>query len=135
MSEENNNTPEVTSTDTAQPAAGETQAPASPEKDDINLALLAHVLVIFTGFVGPLIIWLVKKDDSEYVGAQAKEALNFAITLILGYIAAAILTVILIGILVYVAVGLMNLILPIVAAVKTSKGESYRYPLTLRLLK
>jgi len=66
------------------PPPPETAAPlppqAPPGKDDCSMAMLAHLLAIFTGFIGPLIIWLVKKDTSRFVDQQGKEALNWAIT-------------------------------------------------------
>jgi uncharacterized Tic20 family protein len=108
---------------------------ATPSKDDCNIAMLAHLLGIFTSFVGALIIWLFKKDDSPFVGAEAVEALNFQITIALGWIVASMLTLILVGFLMFPLLVLANLILCIVAAVSASKGKHYRYPLTLRLVK
>lgn len=110
-------------------------AESAPGNDDKNIALLSHLLVIFTGFVGPLIIWLLKKDESAYINEQAKEALNFSITMILAFVVCGLLSVILIGLLLMPLVGLWMVVMPIIAAVKCSSGESYRYPLTLRLLK
>ena len=107
----------------------------TPSKDECNLAMLAHLLGIFTSFVGALIIWLVKKDDSAFIASEAVEALNFQITIALGWIVAMMLTMILIGFLLYPVLVLANLILCIVAAVSASKGKPYRYPFTLRLVK
>ena len=106
-----------------------------PSKDDCNLAMLAHLLGTFTSFIGALIIWLVKKDDSPFVATEGAEALNFQITIALGWIIAAALSVILIGVLLYPVLFLANLILCILAAVSASKGRPYRYPLTLRLVR
>src|SRR5690348_1357609 len=58
----------------------------APDKDAKTMALLCHLLPIFTGFLGPLIIWLVKKDSSPFVDDQGKEALNFQITAFFGYL-------------------------------------------------
>jgi uncharacterized Tic20 family protein len=107
----------------------------TPSKDDCNLAMLAHLLGIFTSFVGALIIWLVKKDDSPFIAKEAVEALNFQITIALGWVIASMLAMILIGFLMFPVLVLANLILCILAAVSASKGEHYRYPLTLRLVK
>lgn len=112
----------------------ETSPIAAPSSEDKNLALLSHILIIFTFFIGPLVIWLVKKDSSPYVAEQAKEGLNFCITMFIAYVVSGILVVVLIGILMLWVLGLLNLILPIIAAVKTGEGQSYRYPFTLRLL-
>ncbi|HYD78997.1 MAG TPA: DUF4870 domain-containing protein [Paucimonas sp.] len=109
--------------------------PAAPSKDDCNIAMLAHLLGIFTGFVGALIIWLIKKDESSFINDQAKEALNFQITVAIGLIGAWILAFILIGFLLVPAIFLANFILCILAAIAASKGESYRYPFALRLVK
>ncbi len=107
----------------------------TPGKDDCNLAMLAHLLGIFTSFVGALVIWLVKKDDSAFVGTEAAEALNFQITIALGWIVAAMLTLILIGFLMYPVLVIVNLVFCILAAVSASKGKPYRYPMTLRLVR
>ncbi len=102
-----------------------------------TMALVAHLLGIFTGFIGALIIWLVNKDDSSkpFVIDQSKEALNFQITIAIAYIISSILVVVLIGTLMLAAVWVANLVLCIMAAVKANNGEAYRYPFTLRLIK
>ena len=107
----------------------------TPSKDDCNLAMLAHLLGIFTSFIGALIIWLIKKDQSAFVALEAVEALNFQITLAIAWFAAMMLTVILVGFLLYPVLLIANLVLCILAAVKASKGEGYRYPFALRLVK
>lgn len=106
----------------------------TPTKDDRNLAMLAHLLGIFTGFIGPLIVWLVKKDEPGFVAEQAREALNFQITIAIALFASFILKVILIGFLLVPIVFIINFILSIVAAVSASKGKPYHYPFTLRLV-
>lgn len=107
----------------------------TPSKDDCNLAMLAHLLGIFTSFVGALIIWLVKKDDSAFVGKEGAEALNFQITIALGWIVAVMLSMILIGFILYPVLLIGNLVFCILGAVSASKGQPYRYPLTLRLVR
>ena len=109
--------------------------PTTPSKEDCNLAMLAHLLGIFTSFVGALIIWLVKKDDSAFVAQEGAEALNFQITIALGWIIAMMLSMILVGFLLYPVLLIGNLIFCILAAVSASKGQPYRYPLTLRLVR
>ncbi|MCG8276651.1 DUF4870 domain-containing protein [Stenotrophomonas sp. NLF4-10] len=106
-------------------------------QDQRTMALLAHILGIFTGFIGSLIIWLVNKDNPEkgFVTDQAKEALNFQITLIIASFVSGILTLVLIGFLMLVAIGIANLVLCILAAMKANNGEAYRYPFALRLIK
>lgn len=108
---------------------------AGPSNDDRNIAMLAHLLGIFTGFVGALVIWLVKKDSSSFINDQAKEALNFQITVAIGLCAAWVLAFILIGFLLVPAIVLVNFIFCILAAIAASKGQTYRYPFALRLVK
>ncbi len=103
--------------------------------DDRNLAMLAHLLGIVSSFVGALIIWLIKKDQSAFIDEQGKEALNFQITIVLGFIIAGALTFILIGALLMPLLWIANLVFCILAAVATSKGEHYKYPFAIRLLK
>jgi uncharacterized Tic20 family protein len=105
------------------------------KKDDMNMAMLAHLLAIFTGFLGPLVIWLVKKDDSPYVDRHGKEALNFQLTVLLAFIASGFLSFLCIGLVLLPVVWVVDIIFCIIAAVKASRGEEYSYPLCLRLVK
>jgi uncharacterized Tic20 family protein len=107
----------------------------TPSTDDRNLAMLAHLLGIVSGFVGALIIWLIKKDQSAYVDEQGKEALNFQITMLIAFVGAWILMFILIGMLLMPLLLIANLVFCILAAVAASNGKSYRYPVAIRLLK
>lgn len=102
--------------------------------NDKNIAVLTHLGGIFFSFVPGLIVWLLKKDDSAYLGEQAREALNFQITVLLGYLVAWLLAFLLVGFLLLPAIYVANLVLCLIAAVKTSKGENYQYPLSLRLI-
>ena len=116
------------------------EAPQSPEAADIsqdskNMAMLCHLLGLFTNFVGPLILWLIKKDEDKFVDSQGKEALNFQITVIIAGIASGILSFVCIGFLLAIAVSICDLVFCILACVATSKGENYRYPVSLRLVK
>jgi len=105
--------------------------------EDRNLAMLTHLSGILLGFIVPLIIWLMNKDKTEkaWLNEQAKEALNFQITVLIAYFVSAILVVIIIGGLLGLAVWVANLVFCIIAGMAVNKGESYRYPLTLRLIK
>ncbi len=118
------------------PPPGTAQAPKEIEatSDEKTLALLAHLLGIFTWFVGALVIWLVKKDSSPYVSDHGREALNFQITIGLAHVAVGLLTCIGIGVLLLPVVMIVNIIFCIVATVAASKGEFYRYPMCLRLI-
>lgn len=131
MSEQEQYTPPAEAQNVAQ-----AQAPALSD-DDMNLAMLAHLLGIITGFLGALIIWLIHKDKvgKEFVNDQAKEALNFQITVLIGYVVGSILSVVLIGLVLIFALLLANVVLCVLAALAARRGEVYRYPFTLRLLK
>ena len=105
--------------------------------EDRNLAMLTHLSGILLGFIVPLVIWLTNKDKPEksWLNEQAKEALNFQILIAIAYVACSILVVILIGGLLLPVVWLVNLIFCILAGVAVNKGENYRYPFSLRLIK
>ena len=105
-----------------------------PAKDEQSMAMLTHLLGII-GFLGPLIIWLIKKDQSPFLDDQGKEALNFHLTMLIGYIIGGILTFFCIGFLVILAVWVVSLIFSIIGAMKANQGIAYRYPMSLRLIK
>ena len=107
-----------------------------PNSDERILAILSHILAIVPGIgiLGPLVIYLIKKDESAFVAANARESLNFQITIILGYILWFILIVVLIGIFMLWVWGILNTILVIVATIKASEEKIYRYPFNLRLV-
>ena len=112
---------------------GMDQAPASvPSDDERVLAILCHVLAFFFWIFPPLIIYLVKKDESPFIAEHARESLNFQITLGIIYFLCVIS---LIGIFLLFIPGIINLVLVIVASIKASDRKLYRYPLTLRLIK
>jgi len=106
--------------------------PVIPSKDDCNIAMLAHLLGIFTGFLGALIIWILKKDDSGFIASQSKEALNFQITITIGFIIAWLLAFI--GAILIPILLIVNLIFCILGAIAASKGQDYRYPFAIRLV-
>ena len=115
----------------------ESQSEQQPvlKKEETNMAMLCHLLAIFTSFLGPLIIWLIKKDESSFVDDQGKEALNFQITVVIAMLASSVLMVVCIGAILAIAVSIANLVFCIMATIKSSKGEAYRYPFALRLIK
>lgn len=103
-------------------------------QDTKNMALLIWVGTIFFGFIPGLILYLVKKDDA-YVQDQAKEALNWSITAIIGYVAGIILTFVLIGVVVILALGIAHLVFCIMGAIAVSSGKPFRVPFAIRLIK
>ena len=112
---------------------------AKQEERSLGLAchLLAFVGMVFPfgNILGPLVIWLVKKDDSAFVDDQGKEALNFNITISIAGFVAFLLTFVVIGAILLPIIGIFWLVMTIVAAVKANGGEHYRYPLTILLIK
>lgn len=109
--------------------------PTAPTADDRTMAMLAHLLGLFLSVIGPLIIWLTRKDQSTFVDDQGKEALNFQITMLIGFVAAGILSAVLIGLVLFPILWAADLILVIMASVAANQGTAYRYPVNLRLVK
>lgn len=110
-------------------------------EEDKSLAMLCHLLGIFTGFIGPLILWLVKKDSSAFVGHHGREALNFQITLMLVMLGLGSVTVVLMFVVVGIflvpvmfVVPILALVAEIIAAIAAQKGEWHRYPCCIRLV-
>jgi uncharacterized Tic20 family protein len=118
------------------------QIPPSPpattdtSSDDRNLAMVTHLSGFLLSVIVPLIVWLVNKDraDKAYLVGQAKEALNFQITVLIAHVICWILMFIVIGAFLGVLVWIANVVFCIIAAVKVSSDGSYRYPFTLRLV-
>jgi hypothetical protein len=124
-----------------------------PSAEEKQWALFAHLSALIGGivtsgwagsigcFIGPLVIWLVKKDSMPFVNDQAKEALNFNITVAIVFLALFLLSVVTLGVGLIVAIplwiiiGIAWLVLTIMAAIAANKGEAYRYPFALRLIK
>jgi uncharacterized Tic20 family protein len=104
----------------------------TPTSEERTMAILAHVLNLVAPVIAPLVIYLIKKDESAYVAAHAKEALNFQITV---WIVTIGLAITIIGLFLVIFVGIAAFILIIVASIKASDNKLYRYPLTLRLIK
>ena len=132
-------------------AVSATPTPASAEEK--QWAMFAHLSTLLGGlvtsgwagsvgfFIGPLVIWLVKKDTMPFVNDQAKEALNFAITVSIACLVLLVLTLLTLGIgailtvPLMAAIGITALVLVIIAAMKANEGIAYRYPFALRLVK
>lgn len=106
----------------------------TPSNDEKNIATVTHLGGTVFSFIPALIVWVLKKNDSAYLSEQAKEALNFQITVLIAQFIAGILALILIGFIFMGIIWLLNIVLCIIAATSSSKGEHYRYPFTLRLI-
>ncbi len=113
--------------------------PAVPTSEERTWALAAHIGSLVAawfamGFLAPLLVLLVKGNDSPFVRRHAVESLNFQISLLIYLVATAILWLIVIGIVLTVALGIFALVVIILATVAASNGRDYRYPLTIRLI-
>ena len=109
---------------------------AAPQEDR-TIALITHLSGIVAGFIVPLIMWLINKDKPEksWLTDQSKESLNFQITILIAYVICVVLSAVLIGAFLMPIVWLVNLVFCILGGVASNKGESYRYPFALRLIK
>jgi uncharacterized protein len=110
-------------------------------RNTITLLHLSALVGLFTGIgflLGPLVVWLLKKEEHPAIDAAGKDAVNFQITMLVAMIVGGLLCITVVGLIVgiplVIVAGLAALVLPIVAAVKAANGEAYRYPLTYRFL-
>jgi len=100
-----------------------------------QLSALAGFIIPALGHIGgPLIVWLVKRGDSPEIDAHGKEALNFQISMLIYGIVAGILCLVLIGFALLAILHVLNVVLVVIAAMRTSEGQMHRYPFTIRLL-
>jgi len=112
-----------------------------PTADERQWALIAHLSGLIASavggmaFLGPLIVWLVKKDQSAFVADQAKEALNFQIAVTIAIIVTGVIGFLTcVGFLLLPVIGIGSLVFSIIAAMEANKGVAYRYPYTIRLI-
>jgi uncharacterized Tic20 family protein len=117
----------------APPAPTATAAPLTPEQD-IQWGSFAHLGGVI-GVLPSLIIWLVFKDRGSFTNTEAKEALNFQITLIFAYIISSILVIVFIGAILIWAVWIVGVVFSIIAFLRAKDGNHYRYPFAVRLIK
>jgi uncharacterized protein len=110
-------------------------------KDERTWGMLCH-LIAFSGYLipfgsilGPLIIWMIKKDEMPFVDDQGKESLNFQITMLLAVIVSVILMFVLIGFLLLGVLVIYQIVVIIMASIKANDGVKYRYPYTIRFIK
>jgi uncharacterized Tic20 family protein len=97
---------------------------------------LAGFFVPWAGHIlGPLIVWLAKRNDSPEIDEHGKESLNFQISMLIYNVIAGVLCLVLIGFVILAILHILNLVLVIVASIQASEGKLYRYPLTIRLIK
>ncbi len=109
-------------------------AAVSVTSDETGIAVLAHLGGLIGSFLLPLVIYLVKKDESPFLRHHAAEALNFQLTLMIAYTVSFFLIFVLVGLILLPLLMIGSLILSIVAAMAANRGEWYRYPMILRLI-
>ena len=101
----------------------------------IHASALLGVLLHFPGhLLGPLILWLVKRDDAAELNAHGKEAVNFQISMLIYNLVAAVFCLVLVGFVFLAILWLLNAIFVIIAAIQASDGKFYRYPMTIRFI-
>ncbi len=123
--------------------AAESIGPSTlPSAEARKWAMICHLVALVgllgngIGFVlGPLVVWLLKKDEDPFIDEQGKESVNFQITMMIAALVSLALMLILIGFLLITIVVAMMIIFPIIGAMKANEGEHYRYPLTIRFIK
>ena len=114
---------------------GDSYSGPAPDNNATTLAMLAHLLGI-VGPLGPLIIWLIKKDQEPFVSDQAREALNFELTVFIVWLAIFVTTFILcFAWLLYPVLFVVNLVMCVIASMQANSGVAYRYPVNLRFIK
>lgn len=112
------------------------------QKDDRLWGMLCHLSALAAVFgipmlniLGPLVVWLLKKNTSAFVDEQGKCALNFQITVTIALLVCIPLMFVVIGIPLMIAIGIADLVFVIIASIKVNQGESYKYPYSLNLIK
>lgn len=116
------------------PAVPPDQQPMS-DSDARLWAMLSQLGGIILGFIGPLIVMLVFGPRNAFVKKESTEALNFQITVLIGYIVSFVLMFVVIGIFLFFAVWILSIIFCVIAAVKNNQGVEYRYPINIRFVK
>jgi len=112
-----------------------TDAALAPKGSDKIWSMLSHLSALLgVGIVLPLVVYLAMRKESEYVATNAREALNFHISVLIYAVCCIPLVFILVGVPLLLVLGLGSLVLAIIATIKASDGQCYRYPLTLRLV-
>lgn len=119
------------------------ESPISPAitmtKEERDWSMWSHfstlsVLAGIPGFIGPAVIWYMKKDESAVIAEQAKESLNFQISMFIYLVISAVLMLVLIGFVLFPIVLIADIVLAVIAGVRAGEGVAYRYPMTIRFL-
>lgn len=106
-----------------------------PTNEERLLAAAIYGISFFTVFIGPLVIWLLKKDESAYIDHHGREYFNFLISYTLYAIISSVLMLVLIGFVLIWLVGILGFIFTIIAAVRAYEGKKYSIPFAIRILR
>ncbi|QSX35569.1 DUF4870 domain-containing protein [Shewanella avicenniae] len=101
----------------------------------VHCASFAGYLIPFGNVLGPLIVYLMKREDSSFIEACGKNCLNFQISMLIYFAISAVLAFVLVGFVLLGLLGLLNLIVTVIAAIKASEGKVFHYPLAIRFLR
>ena len=124
------------------PVPEQPQAVPQAPKDERLWVTLCHLAAVsgyigvpFGWIVGPLVVWLIKRNEIPLVDRHGKNALNFQISMTLYGFACVPFIFVLIGIPLLLAVGILDIVCIIMASVKASNGEEFKYPLSIQFIK
>ncbi|GGP49444.1 hypothetical protein GCM10009347_15640 [Shewanella algicola] len=101
----------------------------------IHAASFAGYVFPFGSVLGPLIVWLMKRDEFEFANQCGKNCLNFKLSLMIYAMISAVLILVGVGVLLLAALALLDIICTIIAIVKANDGIAYHYPLSIKFLK
>ncbi|WP_394193213.1 DUF4870 domain-containing protein [Pseudoalteromonas atlantica] len=115
--------------------------PVQADKEQRTWAMLCHLSAL-AGFIipmgsviGPLIVWLIKKEDMPLVAEHGRKSLNFQITMLIAYIICFILMIVAIGAILLPIVAIFSFIMVVIGAIKTNDGKPFSYPFSINLIK
>ena len=100
-----------------------------------HLSALAGFIVPMGSVIGPLIVWLIKKEDMPLVAEHGRKSLNFQITMLIAYIICFILMIVAIGAILLPIVAIFSFIMVVIGAIKTNDGKPFSYPFSINLIK
>ena len=106
-----------------------------PTNEERLFATAIYAISFFTVFIGPVVIWLIKRNDSPFIDAHGKEYVNFLISYGVYALISVLLMIVAVGFFTLWAVGVLSLVFTIVAAIKAFQGQEYRIPFVFRLIR
>ena len=100
-----------------------------------HLIALSGIIIPFGSILGPVILWVIKKNDDPFIDDQGKESINFQITLLIALLVCILLALVVIGFFLMIALGIYAIVMVVIASMKANEGEAYRYPYCIRFIK